>query len=107
MIGPFNYVQKTTNYDPQHWRQCLTAGPSQQATILTRMSEYRQQHVELICELMLLSGQRDKLVQVTVSDDEVFDHSSDHSHHCHHLYVLWFIWQLNSGELSAITPSDR
>jgi len=71
------------------------------------MSEYRQQHVELICELMLLSGQRDKLVQVTVSDDEVFDHSSDHSHHCHHLYVLWFIWQLNSGELSAITPSDR
>jgi len=67
VIGPFNYVQKTANYDPQHWRQCLTAGPSHQATILTRMCEYRQQHVELICELMMLSGERQKLVQVTVA----------------------------------------
>jgi len=65
VIGPFNYVQKTANYDAQHWRQCLTDGTSQQATILTRMAEYRQQHVELICELMLLSDQRHKLVQVT------------------------------------------
>jgi len=73
VIGPFNYVQKTANYDPQHWRQCLTAGSSQQATILPRMSEYRQQHVELICELMLLSEQRHKLVQVTVAA-VVLDH---------------------------------
>lgn len=64
VIGPFNYVQKTMNYDPQHWPRCLSAGACQQATLVTRMSEYRQQHVELTCELMLLSDQRHKLVQV-------------------------------------------
>ena len=64
VIGPFNYVQKTMNYDPQHWPRCLNATASQQATILTNMSEYRHQHSELICELLLLSGQRQKLVQV-------------------------------------------
>jgi len=66
VIGPFNYVQKTANYDAQHWPRCLNAGPSQQATILTRMSEYRQQHVELMCELMLFSDERRKLVQVNL-----------------------------------------
>jgi len=66
VIGPFNYVQKTVNYDPQHWRQCLTDASSQQATILTRMTEYRQQHAELICELIQLSDQRHQLVQVTL-----------------------------------------
>jgi len=64
VIAPFNYVQKTVNYDPQHWPRCMSAGASQQATILTRMSEYRQQHVELMCELMLLSDQRRNLLKV-------------------------------------------
>jgi len=66
VIGPFNYVQKTANYDPQHWPRCLSAGVSQQASILTRMPEYRHQHVGLMCELMLLSDQRRKLVEVNI-----------------------------------------
>jgi len=64
VIGPFNFVEKTANYDPQHWPRCLSAGASQQATILAHMSEYRQQHAELLCELMLLSDQRHKLIEV-------------------------------------------
>jgi len=64
VIAPFNYVQTTANFDPQHWPRCLSVGVSQQATILTRMHEYRQQHVELMCELMLLSNERRMLVQV-------------------------------------------
>jgi len=66
VIGPFNFVEKTANYDTQHWPRCLSAGASQQATILTHMAEYRQQHVELMCELMLLSDQRYKLVEVNI-----------------------------------------
>jgi len=66
VIGPFNYVEKTANYDPQHWPRCLYVGASQQATVLNHMSEYRQQHAELMCELMLLSDQRRTLVEVNI-----------------------------------------
>ena len=67
VIGPFNFVEKTANYDPQHWPRCLSAGASQQATILMHMSEYRHQHVGLMCELMLLSDERHQLIEVNIS----------------------------------------
>lgn len=67
VIGPFIYIHQTANFDPQHWPRCCSTGVSQQSTVLTRMSEYRQQHVELMCELMLLSDQRHKLIQVNAS----------------------------------------
>lgn len=72
VIGPFNYVQKTANFDAQHWLRCQSAGVSQQATILSQMSEYRQQHVELMCDIMLLSDLHRKLVHVCIIAFHVF-----------------------------------
>ena len=91
VIGPFNYVQKMANYDPQHWPRCVSAGASQQSTIVTRMAEYRQQHVELMCELMLLSDERQKLFQVSYIFLHL-DYLSDNSHCYAALCYLVFLF---------------
>lgn len=64
VIGPFNYVQKLPNFDRQYWPKCLDGTPSRQSTLINNMAVYRQQHTDIICELMSHSLDRNKLVQV-------------------------------------------
>jgi hypothetical protein len=64
VIGPFNYVQKLPNFDRQHWPKCTDGIASRQSTVINNMAVFRQQHADIICELMSHSTGSSKLVQV-------------------------------------------
>jgi hypothetical protein len=66
VIGPFNYVTNLKTFDKQHWPRCTDGSISRQATLLSNMVTYRQQHSELICELMMHSEERVKIIKVSV-----------------------------------------
>lgn len=54
MIGPFNYVQKMKNYDPNNWPKCASSNiVGSQQTFVSQMPANRQKHTEVICEFLL------------------------------------------------------
>lgn len=53
MIGPFNYVQKMKNYDPDNWPKCTSSSTGSQLTLVSQLPTNRQRHTEVICEFLL------------------------------------------------------
>ena len=51
MIGPFKYIEKTPNYDPEKWPQCNSVKDSTQKELLKVMPQLREEYVELMCDL--------------------------------------------------------
>lgn len=67
VIGPFNFVRKTANFEAQHWPRCTDGAASQQSQLVGRMATYRQQHSDIVTELTLLSDTHKRLIQVHIS----------------------------------------
>ena len=61
VVGPFKYIERTPNYEPEKWEKCASASVSSQAELLKNMSEIRQQHTHLVCELALQGANKDAL----------------------------------------------
>lgn len=57
MLGPFKYIEKTPNYDPLKWEKCTSEVVSGEAELMKHMSDLRQQHAQLVCEL---AAERDR-----------------------------------------------
>ena len=51
MIGPFQQMKKTPNYNESNWPQCNSEKDSTQANLLKDMPHIREEYMSLMAEL--------------------------------------------------------
>lgn len=53
VFSAFNYIHKTTNFDASHWPKCMSTEPSSQSSLVGQMTQFRQQHTNLVMDFVL------------------------------------------------------
>ena len=65
MIGPFQYIELTRNYDASRWSSCTSGKESTQSSILKPLANIKSEYTSLMSELALLGSHKRTYEDVT------------------------------------------